>query len=250
MSENKTSYNKHVYLFFSTVIMMCFQNHDISPYQELLDNFNKSIDELRKGNETTFISLNDLEKYVDKVNKRMHNIEIEKNDYDHKLNFILFNYQKGIKTFIYFSNNEKSDFSSNETQSMTSRINDISMIVNNEEEDDLGFSGPNSKLYALFVNNTKLSKYSSDRLNVLSHLTIVNHINIIAQPFNHILQSQIKEITKKEYKEITNGESKSNFPSITCKDTFMNYNSIKADTPTKIYRAPIATTDFAGLDIF
>ena len=240
MAEKK-DFSRLVVLFFGSVKMMAFQSYDISPYSEILRAYDDERDKEKNGEKPNYISYTELCLYIQSVNLRNYGVSRAEKTHEKRISYLLTNHQTGKIKFICFFNTESGDLLSEEITMITNRAQEISKIVNDEDESDAGFSGINSCLEVLVVTRNKISPYPKERVAHIDQIKIIDERLILSEPYNNMLQSSVYVMSKNEY-AIFKNIPKSNLPSISSSDAFMTYLGIDKK-PTKLYRGMIASSD-------
>lgn len=241
INKDSDEEKKQVRLFFATIKMLAFQDYDISPYEELLDNFElqKQIEE--NGEIPEYTSYEDLVNYVTNVNKYNFRVEKSKHNDEDKMSFLLANYKTGKILYVCFYNKINDDLSTDHASIIIERC----MEIWNQAEGnalDGGFTGPNSNYECLIVVKTKIGPYPRERVANIKQVKIINEKIILLEPFDTVFQSEMRVMPRQKYQEYFRNIPKSSIPSIKSTDQFTQYLGIKSEA-VEIFRTNINEVD-------
>jgi len=234
LSTKEKEYN--VRLFFSTVQMLAINEYDISPYEELLREFEVEEEFQKRGKETQFIRFEDLSQYIDDVNVYNYGCSVNFPKGRFMSFFATNNKTKKIKYICYYDNEGK-DISADDVQAITDNCMSVSKS-NNENDQGVEFFGTGSNYESLIITSSKIGSYSKERMRGIKNIKLIQEEVVFIRPFNHIFQSTIEKMPIAKYEKDYGKIPRANMPSISSSDSYMTYREI-SKVPTEIHRERI-----------
>lgn len=240
MSKNNHGENQ-VRLFFATIKMLAFQDFDICPYEDLLNEYEDQRERSEDGEDPEFISYEELTDYIAEIN--LFNYGIEKSDIEDedKTSFLLTNYRTGKILYVCFYNKIYEDISTDHANKIIIRCMDIWKQSEGEALDG-GFFGPNSNYECMIVIKSKIGAYSRERITNIRNFKVVDEKMIMMEPFDSVFQSEMKAMPKAKFQKMFGNIPRSNMPSVKSTDQYAQYLGIK-DGPVEIHRLSINEVD-------
>lgn len=233
-TEEEKEYN--VRLFFATIQMLAINEYDISAYESLLSEFESEEEYEKRGEDTRFISFEELSEYINDINFYNYGASL-KFPKGRGISFLITNNKtKKIKYICYYENGKK-DISAEDVQIITDNCMNLWKEINKKDE-GIDFFGINSNYECLIISDSKVGSYSKERIRGIKHFRVIEEEIVLIKPFNHVFQSTIEKMPVSEFNEKYGDIPKSNLPSITSSDSYMSYREI-SKVPTKIHRETI-----------
>lgn len=231
METNKEFYTR---VFFSSLKMLAQRGLSIIPYCEILERYDLEIAKRHQNLEFSIIEFEDLKNFINQTNMDNFNLKIDNLKKIEKLSYLSIDYQNGSYYLIFFYDDSNKVISSEEVARISSIIEDVSNNLHNEYKDSLGISHEDSYLNIIIITDCTINSFPRERLRVVKEIVFISTTQVLAEPFNHILQSETKPSTDETIKDLT--QIKQNLPTALNDPYTSKYLGMKPGTITTVFR--------------